>query len=883
MAVSAALFVSTLPPSAVPYLFILPACAIVPALLVYNRVAARFRLDQMIIGSNSVLLVGVVAFELLLYTPYDKSFAALAALYLFIEIAYTLVILQFWNLASQIFNPREARRLFGVIAAGGTLANVAAGLVLVALVQLLGVENLLWVVAFALLVCIACAYTARQWQHSATAANRPAERGKKHIVRNLRAIGQSPLLIGVAGLTILLSLLINIGAYEFFLSLQSSFAGREAELTAYLGAFESWAGLAAFFVQLYLTGRVMTRYGVFAALLFFPLGTAAGAAAALLTGGALMAMAFIRAADPTLRRTINSAALNVLFLPVPTELRERAKELFEGLYAASFGLVGVAFLLLQRVPGWDYRYYSIPLLVLAAAWVALLGWTRRQYTRALADSLKRRVLDLEGATIDISDETTVRVLAVALQDADELRVVHALQLIAGAPAVNWDAHVAPLLAHPSATVRIMALGHLGRAGNVEHGAAVARLLDAAETDVRAAAIEAFCGIMGPAAGDRVAPFMAEADPRVKGAAVAGLLQHGDSDGARRAVAELNGMLVSGDAPMRQAGARTIGQVRAPELSALLVPLFGDASRAVRLSAIRAAGELRQRALLPELIRALGDKAVAPAAVEALANFGGGIEPHLAVALQDPASGAFVVRILAVLRTRPAVDLLLAAFHAEEPAIRGAVYRALAQLRAEGWRFDLPDATVRAAIVGELRGAYATIVLREDLGADGLDLLLADAIGKRLGWALDRTFYLLNLLYPRDLQAIRRARAALQGAPGSTRALAIELLDHLAERQIAELLLPLVEAPIERLLEIARKRFNLERCSLAERLAELARGSDPWLRTCGLFRIGVLKQADASAAVLAALDAADPLIRETALVAWSALIDAERAGQLPARV
>ncbi len=884
LTVSSTLFVSQLPAADMPYLFILPAIFIVPALLLYNRISARFRLDQVIIGSNAMLLGGMLIFRLLLATPFGKSFAALAALYLFEEIAYTLVILQFWSLAGQVFNPREARRLFGLMAAGGTVANIAAGFSLAAVAKLIGVENLLWGVVLALGICIACAWALGRWQRGALKSTTPTSRatpagGRKSFVQDLRAIRQSPLLLAIGGLTLLLSLLINIGAYQFFLSLQIKFAGHGSEMAAYLGAYEFWAGLAAFVTQFYLTGWVLSRFGVFVALMFFPLGTVLGAGWSLIAGGALLAMTLIRAADPIFRRTINSAALNVLYLPTPANVRERAKELFEGMYAAAFGLAGVVFLLLQRVPGWNYLYYSIPLLGLAAAWVALLPWTRRQYTRALADSLKRRLLDLEGATINISDETTVRVLMAALQNPDELHVLHALQLIAGAPAVNWDPYVVPLLAHLSPVVRLSALQHLGRSGNTGCADAVAALFAAPEAEVRAAAIETYCAAVGSTAAARVGRFLLDDDPHVRSAVVAGLIRHGGQTGFEFAIAELKEMLGSGDAAMRHAAVHAIGLASLPDLSPLLVPLFDDADLEIQLGAVRAAGALHSRDLLPHLIRKLGDKPTASAAVEALAHYTSGIEPELGAALEDPALGAYVPRILYRLRTRPALDLLLAHFHTTDESARDEIYRALARLRAEGVAFELPEAELRAALLGELRGGYALIVLREDLGKEGLDALLADAIRARLSRTLDRAFHLLNLLYPNHTQRIQRVRQALEAEQSNTRALAVELLDNLAEPQVKDLLLPLVEAPVERLLEIARKRFGLERRSVWDRLGELAEGPDPWLRTCAVFRIGALKRIELTGAVLAALDSGDMLLRETALAASRTLFDPTRFHEL----
>jgi AAA family ATP:ADP antiporter len=170
-AASDVLFMSQMPPAALPYLFILPAAAMIPVLLLYNQIAARVPLVPAIIGSNGLLLTGVVLFRVLLDTPAGDSFALLASLFMFMEFACTLIVMQFWNMAGQVFNMREAKRLFGLIAAGGTLATPLAGLSVVALAQLIGVKNLLWIVALAMLICIACvAVLARQQQVALPAA-----------------------------------------------------------------------------------------------------------------------------------------------------------------------------------------------------------------------------------------------------------------------------------------------------------------------------------------------------------------------------------------------------------------------------------------------------------------------------------------------------------------------------------------------------------------------------------------------------------------------------------------------------------------------------------------------------------------------------------------
>ena len=124
---SRALFLSELPRSAIPYKFILPPLVLMAASTVYTRLASRFRLSQLIIATCAIGILGTLGFRLLLATPTGYGFAPLCALFVFIDILGGLTVLQFWTFAGDVFDAREAKRLFGLIAGGSTISNVAFG------------------------------------------------------------------------------------------------------------------------------------------------------------------------------------------------------------------------------------------------------------------------------------------------------------------------------------------------------------------------------------------------------------------------------------------------------------------------------------------------------------------------------------------------------------------------------------------------------------------------------------------------------------------------------------------------------------------------------------------------------------------------------------
>ena len=75
---------------------------------------------------------------------------AIPFLYVWIEIVVATTTLQLWMLASDTFDPRQAKRLFGIIGGGGSLAAALVGTGLKPFVHAFGANTLLFLVAVAI-------------------------------------------------------------------------------------------------------------------------------------------------------------------------------------------------------------------------------------------------------------------------------------------------------------------------------------------------------------------------------------------------------------------------------------------------------------------------------------------------------------------------------------------------------------------------------------------------------------------------------------------------------------------------------------------------------------------------------------------------------------
>jgi hypothetical protein len=302
--VGRALFLSQLLESATPYKYILPPLIVVPLLGLYTRLVPRYRPARLMYGSGLLMAAGIFVFRLLLETALGEEFIALAGLFIYLQLLGTLVGIQFWTYANDIFTPREARRLFGLIAAGGTLANVLAGTILQVAARTVVPKDLLFIVAGGLLssVVLVVALERRRVAEVPDGRSVPASpaastKEDTSLCKGLGAILSSRLLLTASALMLIMSVVTNISEYQLDLSLQRSFVADAAGMIAFLGVFNLLTGALAIFVQFFVTGRLLSRLGLVAGLLVLPLAIGAGSIGLIVTGGMLWAAAVPRGAD----------------------------------------------------------------------------------------------------------------------------------------------------------------------------------------------------------------------------------------------------------------------------------------------------------------------------------------------------------------------------------------------------------------------------------------------------------------------------------------------------------------------------------------------------------------------------------------------------------
>ena len=477
-----ALFLSRFPISDLAYVYLLAALLAGVIITVYTRYTARFPLYRLILGSKAFIISNVILFRFLIV---DFNFAwSIYAFYIWSAIVSVLAVAQFWTFAGLIFTSREAKRLFGVFSAGGSLGAILGGFGSGWVVNLFtGTDALFWLIGALFAGAFGVVWLAgKELSEIQTAGLKEIPTSSEaKATQQASALGPIlasrylQLIAGAIFVSVIVSTLID---FQFKAAAKMAYPSKDG-LTAFFGSYYAWVAIITFFSQAVLTRRLLTLFGLIPSLLLLPVGLFAGSLGILVWPG-LFSTTATRLTDAVLRTSVNQSGMEILYLPLSAAVKRRVKTfldvVLQRLGDSAAGLIALfyALFIMQSNPA-SLAYFSLGLILL---WAMFIFALRSGYVEALRTGLEAQTITWEGGDINYADKKTIEAVLQNLQLEDERAVLFALDL-----AENLDAAViAPrlplkLLQHPSPLVRSRSLKLFAastRSRKIEGNSAIAR-------------------------------------------------------------------------------------------------------------------------------------------------------------------------------------------------------------------------------------------------------------------------------------------------------------------------------------------------------------------------------------------------------------------------
>ena len=730
------------------------------------------------------------------------------AFYFVGQIMGLLLISHFWTLANDIYDPRQAKRLFGFIGGGASLGGMAGSALLTFFVVRVGSETILLISAASLFVCVfVVSAILRVSQvdltHAADAggggATRDAEGvGAFQLLRQSKHLQVIALVTGFAAIGAgLLDQQLNMAVEEF-----QGDGGADA-IAAFLGQVQLLLSTAGFVIQVWLVSRIHRLLGIGFALLILPVSLGATGVLILMTG-TLMSAAAGRILDASLRYTVDKTTREILFLPLPTTLKHKAKA-FIDVTVDRFARALLAILLLVLIQGFgfEWRQLSIVSISMVGAWIFTAVKARQGYLASFRTTIAQQTVEPATVRLSVADLSTIETLVEELAHPDEDRVLYAIDVLDSLDKRNL---ITPLLLHhESSRVQVRALGALrsARTDIAERWVpTVEKMVSDRSASVRAAAIGTLASIRNEDAASVARSLLEDPDPRIVATAavvLAGSENQTDKTSAQEAFSALAADTREIASTVRRDLAEAIRQVGDPRTHDLLIPLLHDPDPEVAEEAMRSIRALGATDVMfaPTLVSLLGNRRLKSGARETLVGYGARVVDVLKYFVNDPEEDIWVRRhipaTLARIPCQQSMDILIDLVDVDDSFLRFKVLAAIEKLRREQLSLTFKKDAIQNRVLKEGSKFFNRLGLHYNLFVSAKlphHSVLAVALDEKLARTVDRIYRLLGLLYPwKDVAA---ARWSIEHGDNRARANALEYLDNVLSAQLRHRVLPVLE-------------------------------------------------------------------------------------------
>jgi len=382
------------------WLFTATFVVMLAAVPVFGAVVARLPRRRFIPLVYHFFVANIAIFWLLLTFDIGKVHVA-RVFFVWISVFNLFAVSVFWSFMADLFASEQGKRLFGFIAAGGSLGALVGPTVTVGLAVPLGPVNLLIVAMLLLEAAVLCAHrlesaaltlrqeTVGQTPDAAPRARPDAAGLGGSWLAGIAMVLRSPYLAGIALWVSLLSL---AGTFLYFqqANIVAAASDDPAVRTRIFATIDMAVGILTVIVQCCATGKLIARFGVGPAAAFLPFVFAAGFVA-LAISPALAAVIAFQACQRAANFALSNPAREVLFTVVGREEKYKAKNVidivvFRGADAGSGWLFAAL-----RAGGLELSQISLVSVPVAAGWLALALALGRAHERLARNSDPRAV------------------------------------------------------------------------------------------------------------------------------------------------------------------------------------------------------------------------------------------------------------------------------------------------------------------------------------------------------------------------------------------------------------------------------------------------------------------------------------------------------------
>jgi len=309
----------------IPWLFTATFVVMLAAVPAFGALVGRLARRVFIPAVYHFFVANLALFWAFLEAGADRA-AVARVFFVWVSVFNLFAVSVFWSFMADVFTSEQGKRLFGLIAAGGSAGALAGPLVTVSIVGQVGPTHLLLVAALLLEAAVLCAQRLEFLPAAQGAGPGAAKIGGSPIAGVLMVLG-SPYLAGMA----LWLFCLSLGGTFLYLEqahIVSAASTDPAVRTRIFAGIDLAVGLLTILVQLTATGRLLERFGVGRGVALLPLVFAGGYVVLAFSPVLAVVVAF-QAIQRTANFAISNPSFQLLFTALDREEKYKAKNVID--------------------------------------------------------------------------------------------------------------------------------------------------------------------------------------------------------------------------------------------------------------------------------------------------------------------------------------------------------------------------------------------------------------------------------------------------------------------------------------------------------------------------------------------------------------------------
>ena len=385
----------------IPLMLLINGVATIVVFWFMNRLNIKFPDHRLLSG---FLMSCALAITILFFMIQGGSVIAYPVLFQILNLQDSFFLVYLWNMACDLFDARQGKRIFPLIMAGQVLGTAAGSFVTVPLAAYAGYEPLLIVASAGyFIVASAIALSAGRMLGFLVPEKTEGERLGKRPDEILSIMRQYPIIRYLIISGLIPNILLPVFTYQFSVIAQHSFASEHSLLT-FLSVFRGGTTVISFFL-LFIVGRAYTRIGLPNASMIQPLNFAF-TFTALIPYFNIFTAAYGQFSTIFIQRAIAGPANKVLFNVVPEAVAVWSRLFVRGTVIKAAVIIGALIMVVLK-PVVSAKGLAPVAAVIALYWIYETVLFKRRYKEGLKQVLMDGGIDFDRIKSEIAMEQDV--------------------------------------------------------------------------------------------------------------------------------------------------------------------------------------------------------------------------------------------------------------------------------------------------------------------------------------------------------------------------------------------------------------------------------------------------------------------------------------------